>query len=1063
MADPNRITRQDVEGVESTYNSVHKAIADQYRLISTGSTDDKSLFRDHLTAPFSPPLRSSSATQAIDYSLGRRVSAEDVLPRAHESRVDHLKRELTEISKAYEKGKEIPEDDRTPLQQAEFEASEKLLQESVGMIDTLATDLQDQPGFDQSAQTRLAALRAFANSPGALAAIAADKAARRTAASEKPEDRSRTVRFARQCWLLYNMEVFANEHKKKLGAAANAVGTIGYAGYTAKAGMIDWSTRSRIMLAHEEVNGSTLINKLNFRKGTPDFVNIRSYEYAQLMPTFRIFKIYNHRSPKERVELEFANHTNLDGIANALTIDQIGYKESGKFIKGAEAGVESFEWRILGTDPYTATRDIEATLKMYVQDFSTMVKTRKGPVTRPGKAVTPDKKDYKYIDLLALPECLDDDTLAECHEILVEVGYAPIAGKTIMSEGVKDNISCQKDSLYLVLTDHSFEFKEDGTLSITINYRGRLENVMKSRKMNILLPAAGSHAANIRFKPAEETNTYNFLEAEIELKRLKRLPKKTELDKKRIEHIGKAIKGQYFKYKQVIVSGIVSRMDGEKLIHRMRIPAADYEAFLSFQADLPASTYPVKLSKPDLDAGLVLGDDPFMGLTAAASDQADLNKYIDALGKELGQNSAIDQRTVDFFYLGDLLGCVLDQLTGDNVSGHFFETTAWYKRLFGAGSGTIRPGGSRFVIGDDLYNFRMILGNATVTFKPAAAGTPGDPVSINLAHLPISLEAYNNFVNNNILAKDRTNYPFFTFVDDLLSELVGDLLGSDCFGGLIDSNIRAKTQILTTAIPLPSKFYGQKKGQEYNTVNLGDEFDPDDPPFFSKCSDFADKSDLYQYFVVTLEENDPAVLEGKYKEDLNNGIIHLEFGAEAGLIRNIKFQKTDQEFLPEARFASEGNFVFNQLANVYDITAELVGNNLFKVGQYVYIDASNFGAGPSWATNATGTKRSWANLMGLGGYHLVTEIGSSISRDGFNTSIKARWVSGGYREGQLTVHAPSPGPSPEEKAAAEQRARAKRARDEAFAEALGREFGTDAAGVSCTERTVDGRKKIDCQ
>ena len=40
---------------------------------------------------------------------------------------------------------------------------------------------------------------------------------------------------------------------------------------------------------------------------------------------------------------------------------------------------------------------------------------------------------------------------------------------------------------------------------------------------------------------------------------------------------------------------------------------------------------------------------------------------------------------------------------------------------------------------------------------------------------------------------------------------------------------------------------------------------------------------------------------------------------------------------------------------------------------------------------------SSANLMGLGGYHLVTEIAHSISRDGFNTAIKARWVSSGKR------------------------------------------------------------------
>ena len=118
----------------------------------------------------------------------------------------------------------------------------------------------------------------------------------------------------------------------------------------------------------------------------------------------------------------------------------------------------------------------------------------------------------------------------------------------------------------------------------------------------------------------------------------------------------------------------------------------------------------------------------------------------------------------------------------------------------------------------------------------------------------------------------------------------------------------------------------------------------------------------------------------------------------------MKFNKTDQEFLPESRFVSEGsNVILNQLANVYDVNVEMVGNNLFKIGQYVYIEAQALGAGPSWgwSENPVGqtTARSWSNIMGLGGYHLITEVGASINATGgYNTTIKARWVSGGVRE-----------------------------------------------------------------
>ena len=57
------------------------------------------------------------------------------------------------------------------------------------------------------------------------------------------------------------------------------------------------------------------------------------------------------------------------------------------------------------------------------------------------------------------------------------------------------------------------------------------------------------------------------------------------------------------------------------------------------------------------------------------------------------------------------------------------------------------------------------------------------------------------------------------------------------------------------------------------------------------------------------------------------------------------------------------------------------------------------GAGKPWQrkVDATGKiiEQSFANIMGIGGYHLVTEIANSISDKGFDTTLKARWVTGG--------------------------------------------------------------------
>ena len=66
---------------------------------------------------------------------------------------------------------------------------------------------------------------------------------------------------------------------------------------------------------------------------------------------------------------------------------------------------------------------------------------------------------------------------------------------------------------------------------------------------------------------------------------------------------------------------------------------------------------------------------------------------------------------------------------------------------------------------------------------------------------------------------------------------------------------------------------------------------------------------------------------------------------------------------------------------------------MFIPGQYVYFDPVALGIGKTYA-NKKGTK-SLANLMGLGGYHIVTEVGNSIAPGKFETSIKALWETGG--------------------------------------------------------------------
>jgi len=263
---------------------------------------------------------------------------------------------------------------------------------------------------------------------------------------------------------------------------------------------------------------------------------------------------------------------------------------------------------------------------------------------------------------------------------------------------------------------------------------------------------------------------------------------------------------------------------------------------------------------------------------------------------------------------------------------------------------------------------------------------------------------------DNILSKDETNYSFFQFINHIISDLIIKTLGTKCFGGLIDTNLSTQTLLInspkdleshTSFIHPPRRAARARKGESAYQLVDPRKIEPNDP-VFGACNEQV--KNILEYIVIGAPSSNVEELNGDYINDTSSGIYHLGFGLDRGLVKTMKFAKTNQEFLPEAAFASEGGLLLNQLANAYDVTIEMVGNNLFKIGQYIYIDAEALGAGPSWADDTSGAgstagrKRSWSNLMGLGGYHLVTEIANSISDNGvYTTTVKARYQSGGTR------------------------------------------------------------------
>ena len=135
--------------------------------------------------------------------------------------------------------------------------------------------------------------------------------------------------------------------------------------------------------------------------------------------------------------------------------------------------------------------------------------------------------------------------------------------------------------------------------------------------------------------------------------------------------------------------------------------------------------------------------------------------------------------------------------------------------------------------------------------------------------------------------------------------------------------------------------------------------------------------------VITLSTVQPDLLEGDPIVDKRRGIYHFIVGADQGLLKNATFNRMDAPFLKEARIDRNRVAGAEQLRELYNVNLKLYGAPILKPGQLIYVSPSPLGFGDPR------DGRSPARFLGIGGYHLITAVQSTIDSQGYQTSIKA--------------------------------------------------------------------------
>ena len=741
------------------------------------------------------------------------------------------------------------------------------------------------------------------------------------------EDIQAKQKFLKQCMLMTRLDDFANENLKDI---CNQI--------TTKPGKIHKKNKpysNRFYMVQDDPNGdqSAMINKLIIPPGDTirEFLDMRPATHAYLIPKLRFYKVYTDKQGKiSEFRFHFANFTDPNRIEKL---------SNSTFDRGGDYGVKSFDFSFEGATPATAKNDIKANLSLYFQSFGDFVDR---------KFSSGDGEKHAFVDLLLLPSGKQKEGsgspsifqfAAKYYRIRVDVGWEIASSKiddlneaigTKAAAKLTESLKKMNKSFLLNMIDHTMEFKDDGSIQIDVEYRAYIESALKGTTMDALASKEAREALKVIRKDYEKIVSANKCSAE-ELNEIR-------LQLEQIEDL--FVKQSY--------QSIMKRLIENGSIKFKKAKDGSSRQFLSRG---------ILTSKVEF-----ISTDSTTGEETTLQEASKTGTFLNSDAGFVDLKNNDDYLYINYFYLGDLLYAIGDCMYDD--SGNHMEGLEKFK----------------FVLGSFDYEDLLENNNPKKT--------------INLANIPISCELFYEWFTENVIKPERNSYPIMYFIRDLCKFLIVEILSETCFKRSLDKSLQFKTMNFLgkktgSGDPLGSLYVYNKDKPENLVLNLSKHYGSS-LPLSVDDENIVSVRDVYNYMTIYVET--PRLKSKKDKtttkrEDEAEGIMHYQIGRDRGILKKIKFSKSDMQYIREARFFRHGNDGLMQLSAVYKVTMEMVGNTLYYPGMEIFIDPLGLLGADLQADPRE--RNSIANRLGFGGYHLITNVKSSIGPGKFTTTVDA--------------------------------------------------------------------------
>ena len=702
--------------------------------------------------------------------------------------------------------------------------------------------------------------------------------------------------------------------------------------------------------------------------------------YALLQPYIKIYRVdyYEDGTVKgDPLELEIPNFIKPEDIHN-LTRNIRG--------RAAGSGLRSFSWKLEGVQPAEVDNNITATMEIYFQSVNDFFNgaTQAGEPGAPNfldliinsPAVKKDKKDADSGSSKCAKSQRYRDYQGENFRIKVIAGWAvpdtkslkhalsnvsSATGTSISAEDLANAIRSTQVALYLQQVRHNLNFQEDGSVILSVDYQASLAGLLTGPNADIL--SSSPKGVADRLKALKE-----------ETKRLRDLTSPTEADKLLIEEYTQERKAiiqedRLLKYRKFLQGLLSPDCATASKIYSLPVDLNELllEPYNSLTPEQRAARAK-RRSDPSFSAAITTPDAVNLTLLSAFTDSQKTEG-----GKTVAETFDEAERTrmrdiqskkeqfkfIPFMFLGDLIDNVVEQIKKNN------DGTPLNFRTLLAETEVIDPLGAMQIMNLDCLNEDDIR-DATFIEKLKKSDVMafrhgnGVQIKMNLGDIPISLDAFQVWFKNNVIKKDRDKYYLLYFIKSLCSDLITKAFNSDCFGPDYRFNQRYDAQPLTLkSSPLQDKLSPTALGAHMP-------------------SPITPANQAVPALIILPTDSRPSNLQGKYEDDKKVGIYHHYIGAACGPLKTLAFNREDQEFLRETKLQKEGALGPEQLRELYSCNLELIGNNLYQNGAYIYINPTLLDA-----------SKEDLDYLGLHGYYLVTSVASKITPEGFDTSLTA--------------------------------------------------------------------------